>query len=53
MNISKRIMDAHDGVLDYFKNDGAGTTFFMELKRLHIPRSSSANQSAEDLRNIA
>ncbi len=53
MNISKRIMDAHHGVLDYFKNDGAGTTFFMELKRLHAPELFAANQPDEDLRNIA
>lgn len=31
MNISKRIIDAHSGVLNYYKNDGAGTTFFVDL----------------------
>lgn len=31
LNISKRIMDAHAGVLDYSKNEGAGTTFYIDL----------------------
>ncbi len=31
LNISKRIMDAHAGVLDYAKNEGAGTTFYIDL----------------------
>lgn len=53
MNISRRIMKAHDGVLDYFKNDGPGTTFFMELKRLQVPQSYSSEKSNELLRNIA
>lgn len=31
MNISKRIMQAHDGVIDYRRNPDKGTTFFFEL----------------------
>jgi signal transduction histidine kinase len=31
MNISKKIMQAHGGKIGYFKNQGAGTTFFVEL----------------------
>ncbi|MFY0634078.1 MAG: HAMP domain-containing histidine kinase [Vannielia sp.] len=31
MNISKQIMQAHDGTINYTKNEGRGTTFFFEL----------------------
>ncbi|MCZ4353551.1 HAMP domain-containing sensor histidine kinase [Roseovarius aestuarii] len=31
MNISKRIVDAHSGDLDYFRNEGPGTTFYVDL----------------------
>jgi len=31
MNISKRIVEAHKGTLDYYKNDGKGTTFYVDL----------------------
>ncbi|WP_177174622.1 sensor histidine kinase [Loktanella fryxellensis] len=31
MNISRKIMAAHDGVISYAKNTGPGTTFYMEL----------------------
>ncbi|SDG41742.1 sensor histidine kinase [Sulfitobacter delicatus] len=31
MNISKRIIEALGGKIDYFKNDGPGTTFFIDL----------------------
>tara|TARA_R110002049_G_scaffold140930_7_gene302357 strand:+ start:8435 stop:9901 length:1467 start_codon:yes stop_codon:yes gene_type:complete len=31
MNISKRIIEALGGKIDYFKNPGAGTTFYIEL----------------------
>ncbi len=31
MNISKRIVEAHEGTLDYYKNEGAGTTFYVDL----------------------
>ena len=31
MNISKQIMDAHGGRIDYRKNAGPGTTFFIDL----------------------
>jgi signal transduction histidine kinase len=34
MSISDKIMRAHDGKIDYFKNEGAGTTFYMEMKRV-------------------
>lgn len=34
MNISKRILDAHNGTIDYRKNAGPGTTFFVELRRV-------------------
>ncbi len=40
LNISKRIMDAHDGVLDYFKNDDAGTTFYIDLALISGPCES-------------
>lgn len=33
MNISKRIMEAHDGLIGYTKNKGPGTTFFLEIAR--------------------
>ncbi|MBI1418972.1 MAG: sensor histidine kinase [Limimaricola sp.] len=31
MNISKQIVEAHGGTIDYRKNDGPGTTFFFDL----------------------
>ncbi|MBU1835032.1 MAG: HAMP domain-containing histidine kinase [Alphaproteobacteria bacterium] len=31
MNISRRIMEAHGGLISYTKNAGPGTTFFIEL----------------------
>ncbi|WP_127903842.1 sensor histidine kinase [Solirhodobacter olei] len=31
MNISKQIVEAHGGTIDYRKNAGPGTTFFIEL----------------------
>ncbi|NUH67224.1 HAMP domain-containing histidine kinase [Sulfitobacter sp. S0837] len=31
MNISKRIIEALGGQIDYFKNEGAGTTFYIDL----------------------
>ncbi|MFZ3583635.1 sensor histidine kinase, partial [Loktanella sp. DJP18] len=31
MNISRRIMEAHGGVIRYAKNAGPGTTFFLEM----------------------
>jgi len=34
MNISKTIIDAHDGNLDYETDQDSGTTFFVELKRI-------------------
>lgn len=43
MNISKRIIEAHDGIIDYFKNEGQGTTFFIDLKRL--PDTASTEES--------
>lgn len=36
MNISKRIIQAHQGVIDYKKNEGPGTTFFVDLPMLSI-----------------
>ena len=53
MNISKQIMDAHNGALDYVKNDGAGTTFFITLKRLDVPELISSEKSDLRLRKIA
>lgn len=37
MNISKRIVTAHSGILDYYKNKGAGTTFYVELPLVEPP----------------
>ncbi|MFX0547544.1 sensor histidine kinase [Roseovarius sp. S1116L3] len=31
MNISKRIIEAHEGTLDYYKNEDKGTTFYIDL----------------------
>jgi signal transduction histidine kinase len=36
LNISKRIVDAHGGVLDYVRNEGAGTTFFVDLALVDV-----------------
>ncbi|EAP77375.1 two-component hybrid sensor and regulator [Roseovarius nubinhibens ISM] len=40
MNISKRIMEAHDGRIDYVKNEGPGTTFFIELPLANVGKSA-------------
>lgn len=37
LNISKRIVEAHDGDIDFEPNKGRGTTFFLELARLSTP----------------
>ncbi|WP_246039978.1 sensor histidine kinase [Sulfitobacter sabulilitoris] len=37
MNISKSIIEAHGATIDYTKNKGAGTTFFVELDRISVP----------------
>jgi signal transduction histidine kinase len=34
MNISKQIIDAHRGVIGYYRNAGPGTTFFFELDQV-------------------
>ncbi len=34
MNISKAIIDAHDGILDYESGQGSGTLFYVELKKI-------------------
>lgn len=45
MNISKRIIDAHSGVLDYFKNDGPGTTFYVDLALVDgVPAAGAAEE---------
>ena len=43
MNISEKIMQAHDGKIDFYKNDGPGTTFYIEMKLL----GSSATRAAQ------
>jgi len=45
MNISKRIVDAHCGNLDYYKNEGEGTTFYIDLPRI----AGATNTPARDL----
>jgi len=35
LNISKRIMEAHEGLIDFAANPGGGTIFFIELARLN------------------
>lgn len=38
MHISKRIIEAHGGKIDYFPNTETGTTFFVDLARLVHPK---------------
>jgi len=43
MNISKAIIDAHDGIIDYVTRKGSGTTFYVELKKIaqsNMPETS-------------
>ena len=53
MNISKRIMEAHEGILDYTKNEGPGTTFYVELRRLDVPAASLPEPVVEMVRQTA
>ncbi|WP_322866638.1 HAMP domain-containing sensor histidine kinase [Aquicoccus sp. G2-2] len=36
LNISRRIVNAHGGVLDYIRNEGAGTTFYVDLALVDV-----------------
>ncbi|MFX0543253.1 sensor histidine kinase [Roseovarius sp. S4756] len=42
MNISKRIVEAHQGTLDYYKNKDKGTTFYIDLALVTQHNSSSS-----------
>ena len=53
MNISKRIMEAHGGRIDYFKNDGAGTTFYIELPLAKVGHAIDAGSEQAPLRLTA
>ena len=53
MNISKRIIDAHEGILDYAKNEGPGTTFFVELKRVDVPAKTHPQRNVHWMRQSA
>lgn len=44
MNISKAIIDAHNGILDYKSREGSGTIFYVELERIS---QSDSLESAE------
>ncbi len=49
MNISEKIMQAHGGKIDYFKNEGAGTTFFIEIALCgNQPCRESSETSEQD-----
>jgi signal transduction histidine kinase len=37
LNIAKRIMDAHRGLIDYQSKEGSGSTFFIELDQAAAP----------------
>ncbi|WP_102224497.1 sensor histidine kinase [Acidimangrovimonas sediminis] len=41
MTISKKIIEAHDGIIDYHANPLRGTTFYFELERLPATWSES------------
>jgi signal transduction histidine kinase len=45
MNISEKIMQAHDGQIDYYKNQDVGTTFFVELP-MCVPQACTAEEMA-------
>lgn len=45
LNISKRIVEAHKGTIDFEPNSGQGTTFFVELERIQ-PQENSTLVSA-------
>ncbi len=46
MNISKRLMESLGGTIDYVKNDGPGTTFFIELQRIPAPAATRNSLAA-------
>ncbi|QIE45548.1 HAMP domain-containing histidine kinase [Pseudohalocynthiibacter aestuariivivens] len=45
MNISKRIINAHSGVLDYFRNEGVGTTFYVDLPLVDADNESVSEEA--------
>ena len=52
MNISKRIMEAHDGLIDYTKNMGPGTTFFLEVARCEASDKTEDGTTSTSKRGI-
>ncbi len=42
LNIAKRIIEAHGGVIDYLSDVGNGSTFFIELDRVAAPAGKDA-----------
>ncbi|WP_417690077.1 sensor histidine kinase [Roseibium sp.] len=45
MNISKAIMEAHNGKIDYFRNADKGTTFYIEMPRTEAPSNSGSAET--------
>jgi signal transduction histidine kinase len=45
MSISEKIMQAHGGQISFYKNQGAGTTFFLELALCPGPANNAEKQA--------
>lgn len=53
MNISKRIITAHSGILDYYKNDDVGTTFYFDIPLVAAPPAVELVEQNPDVRRRA
>jgi len=59
MNISRRIMEAHGGLISYTKNVGPGTTFFVELDQtiqiedVLFPTQSDGREAGYSIKEFA
>lgn len=49
MSITKRIMEAHEGSIDYVSEPGRGTTFFIALNPLEETQADEAEDPYEEL----
>lgn len=47
LNISKKIIEAHSGKIDYFRNEAVGTTFYVDLPQVDGPEHDATATGCE------